>query len=276
MNKSEMKIANYQLVSIITPTLNSERFIGDNIKSILNQTYTNIEHIIIDGGSTDNTLAFVKSSDPKAIVISEPDKGISDAFNKGLKIAKGDIIAILNSDDYYAHNQVVQQIVDIFSSNEYIKMIYGKLRSIEQETGKTMFILGEPFSSEKMRGELITHHPAVFARREVYETVGHFLLEYKVCMDHEYFLRVTKLYEPYFIDEVLTIMRWGGCSTGSAGNMYLGHRETYRILRSNGVNRISALINLAYRYTLTSLSLALQKIGLTNLVLFYRKLKGRL
>src|SRR4030042_3460767 len=142
MNKSEMKIANYQLVSIITPTLNSERFIGDNIKSILNQTNTNIEHIIIDGGSTDNTLAFVKSSDPKAIVISEPDKGISDAFNKGLKIAKGDIIAILNSDDYYAHNQIVQQIVEIFSSKDHIKMIYGKVKCIKQETGKTIFILG--------------------------------------------------------------------------------------------------------------------------------------
>jgi glycosyltransferase involved in cell wall biosynthesis len=271
-----MKIGNYPLVSIITPTLNSERFIEDNIRSVLNQTYTNIEHIIIDGVSIDNTLSIVKGLDPEAVVISEPDRGISDAFNKGLRSAKGDIIAILNSDDYYAHNQVVQQIVEIFSSKDHIKMIYGKVKCIKQETGKTMFIVGEPFSLKKMRRRLITHHPAVFARREVYETVGHFLLEYKVCMDHEYFLRVTQLYEPYFIDEILTIMRWGGCSTGSTGNMYLGQRETYRILRSNGVNRISALINLAYRYTLTSLSLALQKIGLTKLVLFYRKQKGML
>jgi glycosyltransferase involved in cell wall biosynthesis len=272
-----MKRHNYKpLVSIITPTLNSKRFIGDNIRSVLNQTYTNIEHIIIDGGSTDNTLSIIKSLDPNAVVISEPDKGISDAFNKGLRLASGDIIAVLNSDDYYAHDQVIQQIVEIFSSKDHVKMIYGKIRSIEQETGKAMFILGEPFSLKKMRRRLITHHPAVFAMRKVYETVGNFLLEYKVCMDHEYFLRVTQLYEPYFIDEVLTIMRWGGRSTGSSRNMYLGHRETYRILRSNGVNRISALINLVYRYTITSLSLALQKIGLTNLVLFYRKLKGQL
>jgi glycosyltransferase involved in cell wall biosynthesis len=261
------------LVSIITPTLNSERFISDNIKSILSQTYPNIEHIIIDGGSTDNTLSIVKSSDPKAIVISEPDKGISDAFNKGLKIAKGDIIAVLNSDDYYAHNKVIQRIVEIFVSKDDIKVIYAKVRCIQHETGKTLAIYGEPFSIERMKKEIITPHPAIFAGREVYESVGPFSLEYKVCMDHEYFLRATQRYEPYFIDEILTIMRWGGLSTR---NMYLGHREAYKILRSNGINIVSALVNLVYRYIMTSFSLALQKVGLDRLVLFYRKLKGQL
>lgn len=268
-----MNNGNYPLVSIITPTLNSERFIGDNIKSILTQTYQNIEHIIVDGVSSDNTLSIVKSLNPKAVVISEPDKGISDAFNKGLRLASGDIIAVLNSDDYYAHNQVIQSVVEIFNSKDHIKVIYGKVRCIQLDTGETLAIYGEPFSLEKMKMEIIMPHPAIFASREVYETVGPFSLEYRLCMDHEYFLRVTKLYEPHFMDEILTIMLWGGFSTR---NMYLGHREAYRILRSNEVNVVSALANLIYRYTMTSLSLALQKIGFSNLVMLYRKSKGQL
>lgn len=265
--------SNKPLVSIITPSLNSERFIRDNVRSILDQTYANIEHIIVDGGSKDKTLSIVTDLDPSAIVMSEPDKGISDAFNKGISIASGDIIAILNSDDYYAHNQVVQQIVEIFISQPHVWMIYGRVRCVDRESGKTLAIYGEQFSSDKMKKEIITSHPAVFAKKEVYEKVGLFSLEYKVCMDHDYFLRVTKLYDPYFIDEILTIMRWGGFS---AKNIYRGHNEAYKILRANGINMISALVNLAYRYTMTFFSLALQKIGLGNLVLFYRRQKGQL
>lgn len=261
------------LVSIITPTLNSEKFMRDNITSILNQSYSNIEHIIVDGGSKDKTLSIVADLDPNAVVISEPDKGISDAFNKGIKMASGDIIAVLNSDDYYAHNRVIQQIVEIFCSQTHVKMIYGKVQCVQEESGKVIIIYGEPFSVDKMKKKIITPHPAIFARAEVYEAVGPFSLEYRVCMDHEYFLRATSLFEPYFIDEILTIMRWGGLSTR---NLYLGHREAYKVLRSNGINIMNAFINLFYRYTMTSFSLALQRVGLDRLVLLYRKQKGSL
>lgn len=261
------------LISIITPTLNSEKFIRDNITSILDQTYPNIEHIIVDGGSKDKTLSIVADLDPNAVVISEPDKGISDAFNKGIGMASGNIIAILNSDDYYAHNRVVQKIVEIFDAYTHIKIIYGRVRCVQAESGKTIAIYGEPFSLGKMKKEIITPHPAIFARAEVYETVGSFSLEYRVCMDYEYFLRATSLFEPYFVNEILAIMRWGGLSTK---NIYLGHREAYKILRSNGINIISAFVNLAYRYTMSSFSLALQRVGLDRLVLLYRKQKGRL
>lgn len=261
------------LISIITPTLNSEQFIKENFKSIQNQSYKNIEHIIIDGGSTDDTLSIIKEFDKNVIVVSEPDKGISDAFNKGIGMASGNIIAILNSDDYYAHNRVVQKIVEIFDAYTHIKIIYGRVRCVQAESGKTIAIYGEPFSLGKMKKEIITPHPAIFARAEVYETVGSFSLEYRVCMDYEYFLRATSLFEPYFVDEILAIMRWGGLSTK---NIYLGHREAYKILRSNGINIISAFINLAYRYTMSSFSLALQRVGLDRLVLLYRKQKSRL
>jgi len=177
-------------VSVITPTLNSGRFIADNIRSIHSQAYPCIEHIIIDGGSSDNTLNIIMDLDPGAVVISEPDRGISDAFNKGLKLATGDIIAILNSDDYYAHCDVVQRIVDLFNAPPCKEIVYGRVRCIDQKTGQTLVIYGEPFSTKKMSKEIIVPHPAIFATRKVYETMGPFSLDYKVAMDYEYFLRV--------------------------------------------------------------------------------------
>lgn len=259
------------LISIITPTLNSERFLRENIESLLSQTYPYIEHIIIDGGSIDNTLSIVKELDPKAVVISEPDEGISDAFNKGLGLAKGDIIAILNSDDYYAHNDVVKKVLNIFITKPEVKMVYGRVRIINPETGEALVDYGEVFSLKKMEKEIITPHPSIFARREVYERAGKFSLDYKICMDHEYFLRVTRLYEPYFFDEIVTIMRWGGVSTK---NLYLSHREAYRILRSNGIGKLEASVNLVYRYIMTTGSLILQKAGLKSILVYLRKIKG--
>lgn len=261
------------LVSIITPTLNSGKFIRDNIKSILTQTYSNIEHIIIDGGSTDNTIAIVRETDPNAIIISEPDEGISDAFNKGIRLAKGDVIATLNSDDYYAGDGVIQRVVDIFVSRHDTKVVYGKVRCFDPESGETLFVFGEPFHPDKTRLTTIMSHPAFFVTRDAHYAVGDYSLDYKIAMDHDYFLRTINLYEPFFIDKVLTVMRWGGVSTR---NTYLGHKEGYKILRSNRVSIISATANLTYKYIMTFLSLAFQKAGLKSMVLFYRKWKGQL
>lgn len=262
------------LISIITPTLNSERFISDNIKSILSQRYPHIEHIIIDGGSTDSTLTLVKELDPKAVAISEPDDGISDAFNKGIALAKGDIIATLNSDDFYADDDVIQKVVETFTLRPEIKVVYGKVRCIDPDTEKTLMIYyNEPFSFEKMKKRLIIPHPSVFMKREVYEAVGMFSLEYRICMDHDYLLRVTAKFEPHALDEIFTVMRWGGLSTK---NVFLAHREAYRISMDNGVNKVSAVLLLAGGYIVTFLSLLLQRTGLISPLLFIRKQLGRL
>lgn len=261
------------LVSIITPTLNSGKFIRDNIKSILTQTYSNIEHIIIDGGSTDNTLSIVREMDPKAVIISEPDEGIADAFNKGIRLANGDIIATLNSDDYYAGNYVIQRVVDAFVSDLDVRAVYGKVRCFDPESGETLFVFGEPFRPVKTRLTSIMSHPAFFVTRDAHQKIGDYSLDYKIAMDQDYFVRTINLYEPYFIDEVLTLMRWGGLSTR---NTYIGHKEVYKILRSNRVNIISATANFTYKYIMTFLSLAFQKAGLKSIVLFYRKWKGQL
>lgn len=261
------------LVSIVTPTLNSERFIRDNIKSVLSQTYPGIEHIIADGGSTDNTLSIVREMEPEAVIISEPDKGIADAFNKGIKKSSGDIIATLNSDDYYAGDFAIQRVVDAFAARPDVKVVYGKVNCFDPESGRTVFVFGKPFHPQKTSITQIISHPAFFVTRDAHKAIGDYSVDYKVAMDHDYFLKAIRRYEPLFIDEILTMMRWGGLSTK---NSYRAHREVYRILRSGGVNMISAFTNLAYRYIITSLSLALQKCGLESLVMFYRKRKGQL
>lgn len=261
------------LVSIITPTLNSEEFIRDNILSIRSQTYPHIEHIIVDGSSTDTTLAIVKDLDPEAVVISEKDRGISDAFNKGLKMARGEVIAILNSDDYYSDERTVEKVVEIFTTRQETELLYGKVRCVDQQTGQALVIYGEPFSFRKMLKAIITPHPALFATRKLYQTVGDFSLNYKVAMDHEYFVRATARFEPYFLDEVLTVMRWGGYS---AVNIYLAHREVYRTIRAQGGGLLFATMNLTYGYIITTLSLFLQKSGMRRLILLYRKWKRQL
>lgn len=259
-------------ISIITVCLNSEKFLEETILSVLNQSYKNIEYIIIDGGSTDGTLDIIKRHRNNiSYWISEKDEGISDAFNKGLKAATGDVIAILNSDDYYAHSDVVQRIVDLFNAPPRKEIVYGRVRCIDQKTGQTLVIYGEPFSTKKMSKEIIVPHPAIFATRKVYEATGPFSLDYKVAMDYEYFLRATAGFEPYFADEVLSVMRWGGLS---ARNIYRAHFEHYRIHRANGWNFMKGITYQLYGITMTALSLALQKIGLSKVVLFYRKIKG--
>lgn len=259
-------------ISIITPTLNSEAFISGNIKSILGQTYSNIEHIIIDGGSTDHTLQIVRDLNPDAVAISEPDEGIADAYNKGLRIAGGDLIAVLNSDDYYADDRVLERVVDRFSSKPEITIVYGRVRVIDRRTRETLVVYGGPFSPKRLK-KFTVSQPGIFARREVFEAVGPFSLKYKICMDYDYFLRAASLFEPYFLDEILATMFWGGVSTR---NIYLGHREAFHILRSHGVGAVSATIHLFHGYFMTTLSLALQKIGLAGVVFFYRRKRGQL
>ncbi len=262
------------LVSIITPVLNGEKFISCTIKSVLSQTYPRIEHIVIDGKSADNTLSIVREINPRAIVVSEPDSGATDAINKGLRIASGEIIALLNHDDYYADDNVIQKVVNLFVSDPQLDVIYGKVRSIHPQTKQTLAIYGEPFNYKRMiRRHILMPYPAVFLRKKVYDTIGPFSVEYVVCTDYEYYLRVIKLYKPFFLDEILAVMCWGGFSTR---NMYQGHREVYRLMRGNGASRVISSMNLVYRYTMTFFSLVLQKIGLDSLVHFYRKMKGQL
>lgn len=219
------------LISIITPTLNSERYIRDNITSILNQSYPDIEHIIVDGGSKDKTLSIVADLDPNAVVISEPDKGISDAFNKGIRMASGDIIAILNSDDYYAHD-VLHDVAEVYKSSDFNFILHGDIRFFND--GKSYRKKPRPLPDIFFYIDLPYYHPTVFVPRKIYEDVGLFDLTYKIAMDYDFLLRAKlKGYQFEYLPIIIAHFRLGGTANLNAVKC---HKEVLRSQVSHGLN----------------------------------------
>lgn len=212
-------------ISIITVCLNSKRTIEQTIKSVIGQAHDNCEYIIIDGGSTDGTLEILNKYDESiSTIISELDEGIYDAMNKGIALATGDIIGILNSDDWYEPG--IFKLVEESFRETNADIIYGKLNVFkengEKETAKEINI-------EKLRYEMTIPHPTVFVRRAVYTAYGAFEQKYKISADYELMLRLyTKGVKFYFLDKTITNFRRGGISEQQGRQ---AEEETLRIAR---------------------------------------------
>jgi len=214
--KEEIKknIATHPLISIITIVYNGQEYIEETIHSIINQTYDNIEYIIIDGGSTDGTLDIIKKYD--AVIdywVSEKDKGISDAFNKGIALSRGEIIGILNADDTYnldTINTIVEKFLQLSSKPKEKIIIFGDLYFPEITTiqrGDPFFYFKLPFIMPRL------NHPTCFLTRNVYESVGLFNLNYKVAMDFDLLKRAFFSGSTFiYIQKTLANMRLGGAS----------------------------------------------------------------
>lgn len=183
-------------VSIITVCFNSEKTIERTIKSVLEQTYENLEYIIVDGKSMDKTLEIVEKYRPlfqgKMKVISEPDRGIYDAMNKGIRNASGELIGIINSDDYYEAD-AVETIVSGMVDSDY-QILYGKLRVV-RENAETNIIMPR---HENLSEEMIAH-PTCFVTKKVYDDFGTFDTKYRSCADHDFMLRMRKHPEVMFV-----------------------------------------------------------------------------
>ena len=220
------------LVSIISITYNSEKFLRGTIESVLGQDYPRIEYIIIDGGSKDNTLKIVEEYKGRiAKIISEPDRGISDAMNKGIRLSTGEIIGIIHSDDYYAGSSVVSRVVKAFEGSPDIKVTYGIQDFVDPDTGAVLLSWGKGSEPAEIRKRMYLPHPTVFCRREVYEKAGLFREDYRYAMDYEWAMRVTRFTRPYFINHKLAVMR----DMGSSGKNYrISLSEGARALRENG------------------------------------------
>lgn len=200
-------------VSIITVCLNSIKTIEQTICSVINQTYKNIEYIIIDGQSTDGTIDIIKKYE-KHITrwISEPDKGIYDAMNKGISMATGEIIGIINSDDWY-EQQAVEKVMEVFA-NEQTDVVYGKLKIVHANGYMSEAKNG---SLEQMVYRMVIPHPTSFVKREVYEKFGTFDIQYKIVADYELYLRwYLKNVLMKQTDDVLAYFREGGFTTDRA------------------------------------------------------------
>lgn len=226
-------------ISIITATYNSSKTIADTIISVNNQNYTNIEHIIIDGDSIDDTLSIINHLPNRVVeIVSEPDKGIYDAMNKGIGLATGDIIGILNSDDFYTSSDVLTQIVNIFEQTK-CDAVYGDLEYIdEKDINKVIRI----WKSKKYRKGLFKEgwhpaHPTFFVKREIYKKYGNFNLKYKIAADYEIMLRFIekKNIKTVYLPITMVKMRMGGASNQNIKNILKANKECYLAWKDNGM-----------------------------------------
>ncbi|HMI00867.1 MAG TPA: glycosyltransferase family 2 protein [Pedobacter sp.] len=204
---------NIPKVTIITVVLNGEAHIECAIKSVLAQTYNNIQYIIIDGQSTDGTLAIVNRYKEKLILISEPDSGIYAAMNKGLQLADGELIGILNSDDCYEPN-TVELVVHAANEHPSYDIYHGLLRWIDEDQ-ISAWVLGHHHSFLKHG---MIEHPTCFVRKAVYDTIGHFDADYAAAADYAFMLKAFNHGKKfYFLERILASFRSGGISGSFRG-----------------------------------------------------------
>ena len=232
-------------ISIITSVYNNQETIKDAIESVLGQTYKNVEYVIVDGGSNDDTVSIVKSyGDKISKFVSEKDKGIYDGLNKGVKLATGDVVAFLHSDDIYASHTVIEDVAKAFERDEHLDGIYGDLvYTPKSDTSKVLrYWKSKDFDEALLAKGWMPAHPTLFLKREVYEKYGGFDLSFKIAGDYDFMLRVLSAgIKVKYIPEVLYKMRVGGESNKSLKNIILKSQEDLRALRKNGVGGLWSL-----------------------------------
>lgn len=214
-------------ISIITIAFNSEETIEETIQSVIAQDYSNIEYIVIDGGSTDGTMSIVeKYLDKLAVVVSEPDKGIYDAMNKGVSLATGELIGILNSDDIYANNSVVSSIVTKVADNDsvYADLVYVDRNNTDKVT--RYWKSGE-YKLGLFRKGWMPPHPTFFLKKKCYDEFGTYNLSLKSAADYELMLRMLhkNKISVVYLPEVITKMRVGGQSNVTLMNRLKANKE---------------------------------------------------
>ncbi len=229
------------LVSIITVSYNSETTIKDTIESVLNQTYKNIEYIIIDGNSSDNTIDILKSYEAnfskRGITykwVSEPDKGIYDAMNKGLLLSRGNLIGILNSDDWYSNNAIELIISKIIKWNNFT-IISGKKNKVNSKKEILKTIQNKKNIKKYIHRTMPINHPATFVFRSVYDSIGFFNIHYKLSADYDLIFRAYNAGVKFlFTDEIIVNMRNNG-ATHQTRNLFITAKEDFLIRKKNNV-----------------------------------------
>ena len=225
-------------ISIITPSFNSEKTIEDAIKSVIGQTYKDIEYIIIDGGSKDKTLEIInKYQDKVSKVVSEKDRGLYDAINKGIKLATGEIIGNLNSDDVYENNRVLELVAETFEKTK-CDVCWGDLVYVKKDNLNkiTRVWKSSEFKTGKFKTGWHPPHPTFFVKREIYEKFGVFRENFKIAADYELMLRLLEKHQvkSSYIPQTLVRMREGGKSNWkSILNVLKANLECYRSFKIN-------------------------------------------
>ena len=231
-------------ISIITSVYNNKETIEDAIKSVLSQSYDNIEYIIVDGGSSDGTLEIIeKYKNDIAHYISEPDKGIYDGLNKGVQLATGDVVAFLHSDDIYASDTIIEDIAQEFQKSK-VDGVYGDLiYTPKEDTTKILrYWKSKPFKPEMLKQGWMPAHPTLFLKKSVYDKYGTFDLNFKIAGDYDFMLRVLSAgISVSYLPQVFYKMRMGGASNKSLKNILLKSREDLHALQRNNVGGMGSL-----------------------------------
>ncbi|MCT7995242.1 glycosyltransferase family 2 protein [Laspinema olomoucense] len=227
-------------VSIITVVYNNQKTVAHAIESVLKQDYTPLEYIVIDGASTDATVRIVKSyKDKISQFISEPDRGIYDAMNKGLKRANGDIIGILNSDDFYINNHIVSQVVHEFNDKK-VDLVFGDVAYVKPENLNKIirYYSSANFHPSKFEWGWMPAHPSCFLKREIYEKYGYFKTDYQIGADYELLVRFIEKHKISYsyIPQIFVKMRTGGVSNKNLMTYWVLNKEVVRSCKENGIN----------------------------------------
>jgi glycosyltransferase involved in cell wall biosynthesis len=224
-------------ISVITVAFNAEKTIERTITSVLEQKFSNIQFIVIDGGSTDNTTQIIdKYKDKISIFVSEPDHGIYDAMNKGIALATGDVIGTLNSDDFYANDCVLCDVATAFTDQKN-NILYGDLDYIEPSGKITRKWRSGGYRSGSFNLGWMPPHPTFYCRRVLFEQLGDYKLDYGSAADYELMLRFIHFNKTkvYYLNKVMVKMVIGGISNKSFGNRVEALRYDLKAMRNNDI-----------------------------------------
>ena len=240
-------------ITLITPTYNSSFTISDTLHSVNVQSYQNIEHIIVDGLSTDKTLEIVKNDCPECrTVISEKDKGLYDAMNKGIQMATGDIIGILNSDDFFTSPDVLEKVANAFEEDETLDAVYGDIHFVRPDNLEkcVRYYSSRIFSCRLMRLGFMPAHPSFYMKRTCYQKFGLYKTDYRIGADFELLLRyifVHHIRVRYLRMDFVT-MRTGGASTSGISSCVQIMKEHLRAFHENHIYTNRFILSLRYIY----------------------------
>ena len=241
-------------ISVVTVSFNAAATIADTIASVQAQDHAELEHIVIDGASTDGTQAIVdRMADHRTVFVSEPDRGLYDAMNKGIARASGDVIGILNADDFYAHASVLSHVAACFAEASPVDAVLGDLAFLAHDPAERR--LGRRYRSRRFRPGRIAWgwmpaHPSMFVTRDAYSRVGPYRTDYRISADYEFVARAFGRYGLSYrhLEEILVLMRPGGISTRGVRSKWIINVESVRACRDNGIR--SNLLMIMTKYPL--------------------------
>lgn len=241
-------------LSLITVCRNSVRTLKDTLSSVARQRLpsgTELEYIVVDGGSTDGTVDLIReyAALHELKWISEPDRGLYDGINKGIAMASGDVVGILNSDDVLEGDTTIAEIAAGFSAD--VDAVYGDIRFVRELGARTVrYCSGKWFRNWMFRFGVFPAHPSTFVRREYFDKFGGYSLDYSICADFEMMLRLFVVHgiRTRYLPICTTVMRLGGCSTAGVRSNLEINRQDLRALRSHGIYSSLPLIYLKYLF----------------------------